>query len=133
MQAHYNLGNALLAKGQAGEAIAQLEQALALDPASPAVQDNLAWALATAPQTSLRDGPRALQLATRTAKTGGGSPARLRTLAAAYAADGQFPTAAKIAQEALQLARAQSNAALAAALDRELKLYEAGRAFETGH
>ena len=132
--AHYHLGNALLADGKGGEAIAQVEQALELEPGNAAFEDSLAWALATAPQTWLRDGTRALQLATQTAQAGGSdNPARLRTLAAAYAAAGQFPTASQTAQQALKLAQAQGDASLATALTREIRLYEAGRPFEAAH
>ena len=124
-----NLGNALLGAGETAAAIAQVEKALQLQPASPAIQNALAWMLAAAPQTSLRDGGRAVQLAVQ-ASRGSASPAMLRTLAAAYAQAGQFPDAVQTAEEALRLARAQSNAWFVHALPREIALYEAGRPYE---
>jgi tetratricopeptide (TPR) repeat protein len=129
-EAHYNLGNALLRDGQAAEAIPQIQKALELQPANLAIQNTLAWILATASQPSLRDGPRAVELAAQASQAAAGSnPVILRTLAAAYAQAGQFPNAVQTAQKALQLAPAQSNANLANALLREIKLYEAAQPF----
>jgi predicted Zn-dependent protease len=110
-----------------------MEKALRLQPANPAIQNSLAWMLATAPQPSLRDGARAVQLATQATQSGGGAnPVILRTLAAAYAQAGQFPNAVNTAQKALQLAQAQSNTALVAALPREIRLYEAATPYRDG-
>ena len=129
--AHYNLGSVLIREGQGGEAIKQFEEALALQPDNPTYQNVVALLLATAPQTSLRDGSRALALATKASQaTGGNNPMILRTLAAAYAEAGQFPDAVTTARKALQLSEAQSNTALAEELRREIQLYEAGRRFE---
>jgi tetratricopeptide (TPR) repeat protein len=131
--AHYNLANDLFQQGQAAEAIAHARQALGLQPANPAIQNTLAWMLAAAPQPSLRDGARAVQLATLASQSsGGGNPVILRTLAAAYAQAGQFPIAVQAAQRALQLAEAQSNPTLTASLLREIKLYNAATPYRDG-
>jgi Flp pilus assembly protein TadD len=128
---HYNLAKALLHDGQLAEAIAQVQNAFELQPADFSIENTLAWMLAAAPQSSLRDGPRAVQLATQASRSsGGGNPVILRTLAAAYAQAGQFPDAVNTAQKALQLAQVQSNTALVNALAREIKLYEAGQPFQ---
>jgi tetratricopeptide (TPR) repeat protein len=130
-EAHYNLGNALIQQGEAGDAIEHTEEALKLQPDNPAIQNNLAWMLAAAPQTSLRNGARAVQLAREASQSGGGgNPTILHTLAAAYAEAGDFPDAVQTARKALQLAEVQSNTSLPAALRREIKLYEAGHAYE---
>jgi Flp pilus assembly protein TadD len=129
---HYNLGVALFQQGQAAEAISQIGEALSLQPANPVIQNKLAWTLATAPQPSLRDGARAVQLATQASQSSGGNPIVLRTLAAAYAQAGQFPDAVQTAQRALQLAQARADTTLAAALRREIALYEARRPFPAG-
>jgi tetratricopeptide (TPR) repeat protein len=128
---HYNLAKALLQDGETGQAIAEIEQALGLQPTNLAIKNTLAWMLAAAPQLSLRNGSRAVQLATEASQSsGGGNPVILRTLAAAYAQAGQFPNAIQTAQKALQLARAQSDTALVNALPLEIKLYESGHSFE---
>ena len=50
----------------------------------------------------------------------------LRSLAAAYAEAGSYGLAAVTARRALELAIEQKNDALAAALQKEIKLFEAG-------
>jgi len=129
-EAHYQLGSALFKQGRTEDAIAHMRQALELEPANGSIQNDLAWILATAPQESLRAGARAGQLATHASHaSGGNNPLILETLAAAYAEAGDFPNAVQTTKKALQLAETQPNAALAAALRRELQLYEAGQAF----
>jgi tetratricopeptide (TPR) repeat protein len=133
-EAYYNLGVVQFQQGAAAEAIANIEKSLEIQPANVAAQGKLAWILAAAPQTAVRDGARAVQLATQASHSSGGNNAViLRTLAAAYAEAGQYPDAIQIAQRALQLADAQSNTVLVNALLREIKLYEAGRPFEEAH
>jgi tetratricopeptide (TPR) repeat protein len=132
-EAQSNLGKGLFQLGRTAEAIGAIRKALELKPSNAEIQNNLAWLLACAPQLALRDGARAVQLATQASQsTGGSNPLILRTLAAAYAGDGQYAKAVQAAQTALQLAESQSNSALANALRREMKLYEAGQPFEEG-
>ena len=57
--------------------------------------------------------------------SGGGNPMVLRTLAAAYAETGSYGQAAVTARRALELAVAEKQDALAATLQKEIKLYEA--------
>jgi tetratricopeptide (TPR) repeat protein len=130
-EAHNNLGIALARQGQMQEAIDQIQKALELQPSSLSRENNLAWMLATAPQASLRNGRKALELAMKANEaTGGGNPNVAQTLAAAYAEAGEFPDAVRTAQKALQMAEDNSNNALASELRRELELYKAGRRFE---
>jgi protein O-mannosyl-transferase len=125
--AHNNLGNALLQKGSPAEAITQFQMALKIKPDYLEVQNNLAWVLATAPQASLRDGNKAVELARQAnALAGGENPIFLHTLAAACAESGQFSEAISTAQKARELARAAGRQDLAAQLNNELKRYEAG-------
>jgi len=113
------------------EAISQTQKALELQPANLSFENNLAWMLATAPQASLRNGARALELAGKANQSSGGNnPQILRTLATAYAETGEFANALQTAQKALQLAEGQADTALAATLHREIKLYEGGHRFE---
>jgi tetratricopeptide (TPR) repeat protein len=132
-QAHNNLAKAMLDLGRTDEAIPEAEQALELEPTNGNFQNNLAWMLATAPQTSLRDGPRAVQLALQASQSGGGDdPNILRTLAAAYAEAGKFQDAIRTARNALQLAEAGTGAQSAEMLRRDIKLYETGQALPDG-
>jgi tetratricopeptide (TPR) repeat protein len=130
VETHVSLGAALLEQGQAGEALGQLQKAYELEPANLSIENRLAWLLATAAQPSLRDGVRAVQLASQASQSAGGdNPAIFRTLAAAYAQAGQYPSAVEAAQKALDLAQTASDTALAEALRREIKLYQAGQPY----
>jgi len=128
--AHNNLGAALLQKGQVDEAIVQFQKALAIQPDNLEARHDLAriaWALATSPDASIRNGTKAVELARPADRLGGGkNPELAATLAAAYAEAGKFPEAVTAAQRALQLAASENNAALTAALKVQLKFYQAG-------
>jgi tetratricopeptide (TPR) repeat protein len=129
-KAHNNLGNAFLQKGNEAEAIPHFQRALELEPADPWPKNNLAWILATCPEASLRDGKKAVELASQAnALTRGGNLTILHTLAAAFAEAGRFSEAVETAQRALYLAEAQSNATLAGKLQYKLKLFQAGKPF----
>ena len=131
--ARKNLGAALFQKGQVDEAINQFQKALAIQPGLVEAQSDLAhiaWVLATSPDPSVRNGTKAVELARQTDRlSSGGNPAMAATLAAAYAEAGRFSEAITTAQRALQLAISQNNPALAADLEAELKLYQAGSPF----
>jgi tetratricopeptide (TPR) repeat protein len=129
-EAHNNLGAAFLQQGRMDKAIAHYQKALESKPDYAEIQNNLAWVLATCPQASLRNGNQAVELAQRANQlTGGKNPLLLRTLAAAYAEAGRFSEAVETAQRALQLAKAQSNTALADDIRSQMKLYQAGVPF----
>ncbi len=77
-QAHYNLGNALLQQGQVDDAINQFRALLAIQPGSGEAQRilaGIAWRLATSPNSQLRNGAKAIELARQTDQlAGGGNP-----------------------------------------------------------
>ena len=129
-KANYHLGIVLFQTGRVDEAMAHFEKALENHPDFADAWDSLdhtAWLLATSPEASLRNGPKALALARQLDRlSGGNNPARLDTLAAAYAENGQFPEAVDAAQRALALARSQNNPALENTLRQHIKLLQAG-------
>jgi tetratricopeptide (TPR) repeat protein len=126
-EAHYNLGIALQQNGRADEAIAQYQKALQIKPADPAIQNDLAWLLATCPEASLRNGDKAVQLAQRANELAGGkNPVFLHTLAAAFAEAGRFSDALRSEQKAIELARAAGRQDMAGQFSGGLKRYEAG-------
>jgi tetratricopeptide (TPR) repeat protein len=136
-EARNNLGNALLQTGRVEEAVVQFQQALALQPGLAAAQNNLAriaWMMAASPDAAVRNGTKAVELARQTDQLSGGkNPMMAGTLAAAYAEAGKFDEAIAAAQRALQLANGQKSDALAATLEAQLKLYQAGSPFrDTG-
>jgi Flp pilus assembly protein TadD len=131
-KAHNNIGQAYLRKGNPGQALSHYQRALQLEPEGPSPKNNLAWLLATCPDASLRNGNRAVELATQANELSGGErPIMLRTLAAAYAEAGRFSEAVETAQRALRLAEGQFKPKLAAQIQSELKLYQAGYPFHS--
>jgi len=122
-----NLGVAFFKQGRIREALDSWQQALEINPNQVYVLNNLAWLLATTPDASLRNGAKAIALATQASQlSGNANPTILHTLAAAYAEAGSYGLAADTARRGLELAAAQKNDTLAATLQKELKLYEAG-------
>jgi tetratricopeptide (TPR) repeat protein len=120
------LGLAFYQKTQTKDAIESWQKSLEINPDQSFVQNSLAWALATAPDASLRDGPKAVALVKQVIQqTPAGNPSLLHTLAAAYAEEGNYALATAVAGHALKLANEQKNNALAATLQKEIKLYEA--------
>jgi tetratricopeptide (TPR) repeat protein len=76
-------------------------------PDSPRMLDELAWLLATYPDSDVRDGAEAVRLAERACKlTDRRDPALLATLAAAYAETGDFSRGVAAGEEALRRAQA---------------------------
>jgi tetratricopeptide (TPR) repeat protein len=123
-RAYNGIGNALHRKARFAEAIANYNKALEIEPKSALVKSNLAWMLATAPEASLRNGPRAVELAEQAVHSRGYEPLFLRALAAAYAETGNFPRAIETAQHASHLATTQKMTGMVTALRNELGLYE---------
>ncbi len=127
---HFNLARAFYQEGTLDLAIEQFQSALQIEPGDMEAQNNLAWLLATAPQASLRNGAKAVELARQANELAGGkNPVILGTLAAALAETGRYPEALETSRRALQLAGAQSNTALAGKLQFEMKLFQAGRPY----
>lgn len=97
-------GDAYLNIGKHQEAIADFNRALELEGDNEGVLNNLAWVLATSPVDALRDGQRAIELATKASELAGGqTPHILSTLAAAYAEVGNFEKAKEWATKAIEL------------------------------
>ena len=96
-----------------------------LEPDNLAALNSVAWILATHPDPKLRDANQAIEFAERAAElTRYQNAAVLDTLAAAYAAAGQFDRAVTTAQTALELASAAQNEQLANHIRKQLELYK---------
>ena len=112
--ARNTFGVLLVQKHQTRAAVKQWESALGLNPNDGNAQSNLAWIFATAPDASLRNGTRAVELAERALKLAGGiNPILHRTLAAAYAEAGRFDAAIATAERGQALAEREGNRELA--------------------
>ena len=114
--------DAYLSLGNQAEAIEDYEAALKLDPKNSGVLNNLAWVLATSPDEELRDGKRAIELATLACEVTEYKQAHiLSTLAAGYAETGDFDTAISWSKKAVDLGAEQ----LKGQLTKELESYQA--------
>ena len=122
--------DALQLVGQGSKAAMQYEQVLKRQPAHPDALNGLAWLLATTPEGSLRDGRRAVALARKSAEVQTPTPPTvLDTLAAAYAAAGDFDQAIAVAQQAHALALRTEQHALAEQTAERLALYRQAKPF----
>jgi len=112
------------ATGRFADAAAVLQRGVDRYPADMNLAHNLARLLATAPDATVRDGRRAMELALRVRdRLGDGNPRVLDTLAAAYAEAGQVALARDTLQRAAARARASGDAALAAEITEHARRY----------
>jgi len=129
-EAHHNLGLALRSMGQRDEALRQLRTALSLRPDWPLPLNEIAWILATHPDPRIRNPGEAVRLAERaTERTARRQPVMLDTLAAAYAASGDFDRATAVAQEAMSLAASGGPVGLSGEIAARLELYRQKKPF----
>lgn len=125
VDAHYNLGNSLLQGGRVEEALTHYNKVFEIDPNNVEARNNMAWVLATWPETRIRNGNKAVEVAERAdALTNSVNPVISVTLAAAYAEAGRFPDALKTAERALKLATGQGNTALTNSIRAQIELYQ---------
>jgi len=126
-----SLAMALIRAGRHAEARKVLETAYAQEPRNAELTNALARLLATAPQASVRDGPRALKMAkalfeaTRSLTVG-------QTYAMAFAETGNFAEAVKLHQETIIGYQRSGSPVDQAFLQRNLRLYEQGKAAREG-
>ncbi|RKY66476.1 MAG: hypothetical protein DRQ08_02820 [Candidatus Latescibacterota bacterium] len=128
-----NLITVLIKLGRFGEAEQELEGRLKLRPEDVRSMISLAWLLSTCPDPKLRDGGRAVELAEEVCFRKGYRDARaLDVLAAAYAEEGRFEEAVKVARRAARLAFSSGMGSLAEQISERLKLYMKHRAYHLG-
>jgi tetratricopeptide (TPR) repeat protein len=127
---HFNLALALQIQGRFAKAAEHYEKALLLSPNYSLAANNLAWLRATCPDSSVRNGQRASELAERTISLADEPNAGLLdTLAAAYAETGRFDEAVEAARDALELAKEEDDTTMANSISERLALYEARTPF----
>jgi tetratricopeptide (TPR) repeat protein len=104
--------DAYLSIGDHAEAITDFDKALAQKDDDEGLLNNLAWVLATSPDDKLRDGAKALKLATKAAEASGyETPHILSTLAAAYAETGDYDNAVKWSEKAVEISQKEVDTA----------------------
>lgn len=128
VEARFNIGHCLSQQGRPGEALVRWREALQLRPDHIILLNDMAWALATNPDDSVRNGKEAVELVSRGVQQSGGKmPELLDTQAAAYAEAGRFSEAIQTAEKALSLIAPSHPQA--GDIRRRLALYKAGRPF----
>jgi tetratricopeptide (TPR) repeat protein len=94
----------LLARNQKAEAMEDYEQVVSLKAADANTYNNLAWWYATSPDSTIRDGKKAVKYATEACElTHYNNFAYVDTLAAAYAEINDFPSAMRWQDEAIKV------------------------------
>jgi protein O-mannosyl-transferase len=120
------LGEVMKQQGRIKEAVAQHRQAVQIDPEYAPSLNNLAWILATCKDPEIRNPTGAVQFAEKVCElTGFKDQNCLDTLAAAYAAAGQFEKAVQTTQKAVELAKTAKDDAGVRDILQKQKLYEA--------
>ena len=121
---------AMGAVGRFRKAATLYDRAWALDPSSlpPSSLSNFALLLAASADDSVRNGPRAVQLASRAVEQSPATNASaLYVLAAAYAEAGDFARAGDTAQRAVDIARATGQDAFARTIEPRVGEFRSGR------
>jgi tetratricopeptide (TPR) repeat protein len=131
--AYRNLGEAYAAKGRRAEAVTYFAKAVDVAPDNPFLLSRLGWLLATSPESSVRNGAKAVEVSERAVRaTSRQDVMSLDTLAAAYAEGGRFLDAIATGREAAALAARQGDAATAADIRSRLTLYASGKPYREG-
>jgi tetratricopeptide (TPR) repeat protein/cell division protein FtsN len=124
-KALYNRGYARDRQGDPGGAMRDYIQALNINPAYVEVFNNMAWIMATSPDSRLRDGHRAVAYAEKAVGHDGAPDINfLDTLAAAYAEDGRFDEAIAIENRIVSLLAAARRAEAIPLHVKRMNLYE---------
>ena len=127
-QVHAQLAVVLMAKGRHSEALSHLRELVRLEPDSPATLARVAWILATHADDVIRDPTEAVTLAERASELTGHENAGIEdTLAAAYAATGDFDRAVATAEIALKLVTDRQDQKAVREIARHLELFRNGK------
>jgi tetratricopeptide (TPR) repeat protein len=116
--------------GRYDDAKRSLEAANRLQPSDPTTLNDLAWLLATSPNGRVRNGRRAISFAQKSCSlTNWGNAFSIDTLAAAYAATGDFSQAVKFQQRAIDTLDSKDQAVQLAGMKSRLELYANRQAY----
>jgi tetratricopeptide (TPR) repeat protein len=132
ISARIQLGYLLVGLGRIESAIDQYKKILQYRPNHMETLNALAWVLATTENAKFRDPIAAVEFAQKACKLGSYEhPEVLDTLAAAYAAAGNFPQAVKTAEKAVELANAADKKDLAEEIQKRLGLYKSNQPYRS--
>jgi tetratricopeptide (TPR) repeat protein len=116
--------------GRYDDARRSLEAANRLTPSDPTTLNDLAWLLATSPNGRVRNGRRAVAFAEKSCSlTNWNNAYSIDTLAAAYAAAGDFPQAIKFQQRAIDTLDSKDRIVQLPGMQSRLELYYSRRPY----
>jgi tetratricopeptide (TPR) repeat protein len=116
--------------GRYDEARKSLEQAVHLQPTDPTTLNDLAWMLATSKDPRMRDGRRAVAIATKACTLSSWKNAfSIDTLAAACAQAGNFSDAVKYQELAISRLSPDDRKAQTPGMEQRLRQYSSGQTF----
>ncbi len=121
-------GTAYYLKGEYDRAIEDFDQAIRLKPDDANAMNTMAWILATARNTDVRDGHEAVRFAQEAIRLID-APAFRDTLAAAYAEAGQFDNAVAEQERAMEMLRTAGRDDEIADYQNRLDLYRYGQPY----
>ncbi len=122
-------GTAYLKKGDFGRALQDYDEALSLERDNAHWLNALAWLQATARESRLRDGAKAVTLAERAVRLDEANAFYRDTLAAAHAEAGHFIDAVREQERAVRMLRDGGEAKILADAQARLELYRQGRPY----
>ena len=126
------MARALIASGAADEALGYLEEAAELDPMNVSPRLAAGWILAADPDAMVRRPELAVRVASGLERSlGDEHPLVLDLLAAARAGMGDFRQATRLAERAVEGARASGQDQLARWVAERVELYREGRPFSS--
>jgi tetratricopeptide (TPR) repeat protein len=108
---HNNLAVASLAKGDVVTTLREFEQAIRIDSKLVPARNSLAWLLATTSDSTLRDPPRAVEVAKQAVQLAPKDTNAWRALGAAQCRVGDYDAAVTSLQAAMQIASGGDSAA----------------------
>ena len=124
----FQLARILVLQKKDSQAADRFREVLQLKPDHIQALAGLAWILATSPDSRVRNGGEAVQLAEHASSLTGGKDAEsLDRLAAAYAEVGRFSDAIQAGEKALALANASKKSDSVATLEKHLEAYRASK------
>ncbi|MFO0946030.1 MAG: tetratricopeptide repeat protein [Planctomycetota bacterium] len=124
-----HLGSVYWGLGRLPEAMQFFREAIKQNPKFADAANNLAWILATNANPQLRNGKEAVEFASQASDVVKKNPQYLDTLAAAHAEAGDFENAIKVATQAIEVARAENQPAVAKDIETRLALYRSGKPY----
>jgi len=130
LEINTNLGIVLITAGNASDAVNHFRRAIRIKEDALVSLNALSWILATDPDSNMRNADEAVLFAERAANlTEYDNPGVLDTLAAAYAASGDFAKAIETAEKAITIAESTGNENLTTELEKHLEFYKQSKAY----